>query len=65
MAELFLMPQSSPTMESGRLIAWTKSEGDKLAPQDVIAEGVDLQRRDLKRCLGDSHRRAGFLRRSC
>ena len=38
MAELFLMPQSSPTMESGRLVAWTKAEGDKLAPQDVIAE---------------------------
>lgn len=38
MAEFFLMPQASPTMESGRLLAWHKKEGDKLAPQDVIAE---------------------------
>ena len=38
MAEFFLMPQASPTMEIGRLITWNVSEGDKLDPQDVIAE---------------------------
>ena len=38
MAEFFLMPQASPTMESGRLLEWRVSEGDKLNPQDVIAE---------------------------
>ena len=25
-------------MEAGRIIAWRVAEGDKLAPQDVIAE---------------------------
>jgi pyruvate dehydrogenase E2 component (dihydrolipoamide acetyltransferase) len=38
MAEFFLMPQASPTMEFGVLLKWRKAEGDRLAPQDVIAE---------------------------
>ncbi|MEL6348336.1 MAG: biotin/lipoyl-containing protein, partial [Myxococcota bacterium] len=38
MAEFFLMPQASPTMEAGKVLEWHKSEGDALAPQDVIAE---------------------------
>ena len=38
MAEFFLMPQASPTMEVGRLIDWRVSEGDNLKPQDVLAE---------------------------
>jgi pyruvate dehydrogenase E2 component (dihydrolipoamide acetyltransferase) len=38
MAEFFLMPQASPTMEAGVILAWHKGEGDTLAPQDVIAE---------------------------
>lgn len=38
MAEIFEMPQASPTMEVGTLLAWRKHEGDELAPQDVIAE---------------------------
>ncbi len=38
MAEFFLMPQASPTMESGRVLAWRVGEGDKLNPQDVLAE---------------------------
>jgi pyruvate dehydrogenase E2 component (dihydrolipoamide acetyltransferase) len=37
-AEFFEMPQASPTMEAGRIIAWRVAEGDKLSPQDVIAE---------------------------
>ncbi|MEC8424792.1 MAG: biotin/lipoyl-containing protein, partial [Myxococcota bacterium] len=38
MAEFFEMPQASPTMEAGRIIAWRVEEGAKLSPQDVIAE---------------------------
>ena len=38
MAEFFEMPQASPTMEAGRIIAWRVEEGTKLSPQDVIAE---------------------------
>jgi pyruvate dehydrogenase E2 component (dihydrolipoamide acetyltransferase) len=38
MAEFFLMPQASPTMEAGVILAWHKGEGDALVPQDVIAE---------------------------
>lgn len=38
MAEFFLMPQASPTMESGRLLEWRTSVGATLSPQDVIAE---------------------------
>ena len=38
MAEFFVMPQASPTMEAGTLLAWKKPEGAALAPQDVIAE---------------------------
>ena len=38
MAEFFLMPQASPTMESGRVLSWLVKEGDKLNPQDVLAE---------------------------
>lgn len=38
MAELFAMPQASPTMEKGTILAWHKKEGDALAPQDVLAE---------------------------
>jgi pyruvate dehydrogenase E2 component (dihydrolipoamide acetyltransferase) len=33
-----LMPALSPTMEEGALARWTKKEGDKIAPGDVIAE---------------------------
>ena len=38
MAEIFVMPQASPTMEVGTILAWRKAEGDSLSPQDVIAE---------------------------
>ena len=33
-----LMPALSPTMESGTLAKWLKSEGDSISPGDVIAE---------------------------
>ncbi len=38
MAQFHEMPQASPTMEVGTLVAWRKAEGDALSPQDVIAE---------------------------
>lgn len=38
MAELFLMPQASPTMEAGTILSWAKKEGDALKVMDVIAE---------------------------
>jgi len=38
MAEFFLMPAASPTMENGKVLAWRKNEGDTLNPQDVLAE---------------------------
>ena len=33
-----LMPALSPTMEEGKLAKWLVSEGDEIAPGDVIAE---------------------------
>jgi pyruvate dehydrogenase E2 component (dihydrolipoamide acetyltransferase) len=38
MASVITMPRLSPTMEEGVLAKWTKKEGDKIAPGDVIAE---------------------------
>src|SRR3546814_199072 len=33
-----LMPALSPTMTEGNLARWLKSEGDSVAPGDVLAE---------------------------
>src|SRR5262249_54436546 len=38
MASIITMPKLSPTMEEGVLAKWTKKEGDKIAPGDIIAE---------------------------
>src|SRR5262245_34096367 len=38
MATMVTMPRLSPTMEEGVLAKWTKKEGDKISPGDVIAE---------------------------
>ena len=38
MAEFFEMPQASPTMTEGVLVSWKLAEGDRIQPQDVIAE---------------------------
>lgn len=38
MAEFFLMPAASPTMELGKLVAWRVKEGDTVKPSDVLAE---------------------------
>jgi len=38
MAQIIGLPKLSPTMEEGVLVRWTKQEGDKVAPGDLIAE---------------------------
>ncbi len=38
MAQIIGLPKLSPTMEEGVLVRWTKKEGDKVAPGDLIAE---------------------------
>jgi pyruvate dehydrogenase E2 component (dihydrolipoamide acetyltransferase) len=38
MAQILGLPKLSPTMEEGVLVRWTKKEGDKVAPGDLIAE---------------------------
>lgn len=38
MATVVVMPRLSPTMEEGVLAKWTKKEGDKISPGDIIAE---------------------------
>src|SRR6185295_5602124 len=32
------LPKLSPTMEEGVLVRWTKKEGDKVSPGDLVAE---------------------------
>jgi len=38
MAQILGLPKLSPTMEEGVLVRWTRKEGDKVAPGDLIAE---------------------------
>ncbi|MEO6772954.1 MAG: pyruvate dehydrogenase complex dihydrolipoamide acetyltransferase [Kofleriaceae bacterium] len=38
MAQILGLPKLSPTMEEGVLVRWTKNEGDKVSPGDLIAE---------------------------
>ncbi len=38
MATIIVMPRLSPTMEEGVLAKWTKNEGEKVSPGDIIAE---------------------------
>jgi len=38
MAEIFVMPQATPTMEVGTIAVWRKAAGDKLTAMDVLAE---------------------------
>jgi pyruvate dehydrogenase E2 component (dihydrolipoamide acetyltransferase) len=38
MAQIIGLPKLSPTMEEGVLVRWTKHEGDKVSPGDLIAE---------------------------
>src|SRR5205814_5692059 len=38
MVQIIGLPKLSPTMEEGVLVRWTKKEGDKVAPGDLVAE---------------------------
>jgi len=38
MAQIIGLPKLSPTMEEGVLLKWTKKEGDKVSPGDLVAE---------------------------
>jgi pyruvate dehydrogenase E2 component (dihydrolipoamide acetyltransferase) len=38
MAQIIGLPKLSPTMEEGVLVKWSKKEGDKVSPGDLIAE---------------------------
>src|SRR6266850_3735774 len=38
MAQIIGLPKLSPTMEEGVLVRWTKHEGDKVSPGDLVAE---------------------------
>jgi pyruvate dehydrogenase E2 component (dihydrolipoamide acetyltransferase) len=38
MAQIIGLPKLSPTMEEGVLVKWTKKEGDKVSPGDLVAE---------------------------
>jgi pyruvate dehydrogenase E2 component (dihydrolipoamide acetyltransferase) len=38
MAQFLEMPRLSDTMQEGRVVKWSKKEGDKIAPGDVLAE---------------------------
>ena len=38
MAQIIGLPKLSPTMEEGVLVRWTKKEGEKVAPGDLVAE---------------------------
>src|SRR3982751_6718430 len=42
MAEKFLMPKLSPTMEEGQIARWVKNEGDSYQGNETLAEvGTD------------------------
>src|SRR5260370_40730556 len=52
MAQVITMPRLSPTMEEGVLAKWTKKEGDKISPGDVIAE-VETDKANMEFPLED------------
>src|SRR5215475_14575230 len=47
MAEKFLMPKLSPTMEEGQISRWVKSEGDKFDANETLAE-VDTDKATME-----------------
>src|SRR5215831_8637229 len=52
MASIITMPKLSPTMEEGTLAKWTKKEGDKIQPGDIIAE-VETDKANMEFPLED------------
>lgn len=47
MAEKFLMPKLSPTMEEGQIARWVKNEGDNFEPNETLAE-VDTDKATME-----------------
>ena len=47
MAEKFLMPKLSPTMEEGQISRWVKSEGDAFEANETLAE-VDTDKATME-----------------
>src|SRR6187549_3327706 len=47
MAEKFLMPKLSPTMEEGQISRWVKSEGDTYEANETLAE-VDTDKATME-----------------
>lgn len=47
MAEKFLMPKLSPTMEEGQIARWTKNEGEKFEANETLAE-VDTDKATME-----------------
>ena len=47
MAEKFLMPKLSPTMEEGQIARWTKNEGDTYEAGETLAE-VDTDKATME-----------------
>lgn len=47
MAEKFLMPKLSPTMEEGQISRWVKNEGDSFEPNETLAE-VDTDKATME-----------------
>src|SRR5688500_14176054 len=47
MAEKFLMPKLSPTMEEGQISRWGKNEGDTFEPNETLAE-VDTDKATME-----------------
>src|SRR3982750_3774439 len=47
MAEKFLMPKLSPTMEEGQISRWVKNEGDTFEANETLAE-VDTDKATME-----------------
>ena len=47
MAEKFLMPKLSPTMEEGQIARWVKNEGDNYESGETLAE-VDTDKATME-----------------
>src|SRR3954469_15968894 len=60
MAQILGLPKLSPTMEEGVLVRWTKKEGDKIAPGDLIAE-VETDKANMDFNVEDSGTILKFL----
>ncbi len=53
MAQIIGLPKLSPTMEEGVLVKWSKKEGDKVSPGDLVAE-VETDKANMDFNIEDS-----------